>query len=142
MTDTLKATLAHWPELSQSVFVPHTEMEYRRLVALLGQLVDEVGNDESHPLASLTEVVGLLIEKYEDGPVPRVGRIKCGAGTTPESLASVIPRSTAQRRCVVYLGGPEPRGAQRLYAARAIVRRLSCSCWENNNAVQSLFYSG
>ena len=66
MTDTLKATLAHWPELSQSVFVPHTEAEYRRLVALLDQLVDEVGNDESHPLASLMEVIGLLIEKYED----------------------------------------------------------------------------
>ena len=24
MTDNLKASLAHWPELSQSVFVPHT----------------------------------------------------------------------------------------------------------------------
>ncbi|HEY2711560.1 MAG TPA: hypothetical protein VGI60_03530 [Chthoniobacterales bacterium] len=49
---------------------PHTEMEYRRLVALLDQLVDEVGNDESHPLASLMEVIGLLIEKYEDEQVP------------------------------------------------------------------------
>jgi HTH-type transcriptional regulator / antitoxin HigA len=55
MTDALKATLAHWPELSQSVF-PHTEREYRRLVVLLDQLVDEVGNDESDPLASLLEV--------------------------------------------------------------------------------------
>ena len=27
MTSNLKASLAHWPELSQSVFVPHTEME-------------------------------------------------------------------------------------------------------------------
>ncbi len=70
MTDTLKASLAHWSELSQSVFVPHTEMEYRRLVLMLDQLVDEVGNDESHPLASLMEVVGLLIEKYEDERVP------------------------------------------------------------------------
>ena len=34
MTDTLKASLAHWPELSQSVFVPHTEIEYRRLVVM------------------------------------------------------------------------------------------------------------
>ncbi len=54
MTDKQKASLAHWPELSQSVFVPHTELEYRRLVLLLDQLVDEVGNDESHPPASLT----------------------------------------------------------------------------------------
>lgn len=52
MNETLKTSLAHWPELSQSVFVPHTEIEYRRLVALLDQLVDEVGNDQGHPLAS------------------------------------------------------------------------------------------
>ena len=69
MTDTLKATLAHWPKLSQSVFVPHTATEYQRLVALLDELVDEVGNDESHPLASLMEVIGLLIEKYENEQV-------------------------------------------------------------------------
>jgi HTH-type transcriptional regulator/antitoxin HigA len=29
-------------------------------------LVDEVGEDEMHPLASLMEIVGVLIEKYED----------------------------------------------------------------------------
>ncbi|HEY5894509.1 MAG TPA: hypothetical protein VIT91_14905 [Chthoniobacterales bacterium] len=66
MTDALKTTLTHWPEVSRSVFVAHTEADYQRLVALLDELVDEVGNDESHPLASLMEVIGLLIEKYED----------------------------------------------------------------------------
>ena len=29
-------------------------------------LVDEVGEDENHPLASMMEVIGVLIEKYED----------------------------------------------------------------------------
>ncbi len=72
MTDLLKNSLAHWPELSRSVFVPHSAAEYQRLVALLDELVDEVGNDESHPLASLMEVVGLLIEKYEDEQVPEL----------------------------------------------------------------------
>ena len=72
MTDDVKASLALWSELSQSVFVPHTETEYQRLVALLDELVDEVGNDESHPLASLMEVVGLLIEKYEDEHVQKL----------------------------------------------------------------------
>jgi HTH-type transcriptional regulator / antitoxin HigA len=72
MTTALKTTLTHWPELSQAVFVPHTEAEYQRLVSLLDELVDEVGNDESHPLASLMEVIGLLIEKYEDEHVPEL----------------------------------------------------------------------
>ena len=66
MTTALKKSLAHWPELSHAVFVPHTEAECRRLVRLLDQLTDEVGNDESHPLASLMEIIGLLVEKYED----------------------------------------------------------------------------
>ena len=70
MTAALKATLSHWPELSRAVFVPHTEAEYQRLVTLLDELVDEAGNDDSHPLASLMEVIGLLIEKYEDEHVP------------------------------------------------------------------------
>ena len=46
--------------------VPHNEREYRQLVKQLDRLVDEVGEDESHPLASMMEVIGVLIEKYED----------------------------------------------------------------------------
>lgn len=61
-----------WSSLAGKVFVPHTEEEYRRLVALLDGLVDEVGEDETHPLASLMEIVGVLIEKYEDEHVPEL----------------------------------------------------------------------
>ncbi|HJQ34756.1 MAG TPA: hypothetical protein VJ866_21585 [Pyrinomonadaceae bacterium] len=61
-----------WSSLSGAVFVPHTEEEYRRLVALLDGLIDEVGEDESHPLASLMEIVGVLVEKYEDEHVPEL----------------------------------------------------------------------
>jgi len=48
------------------VYVPHTEEEYQRLVAVLDVLIDEVGEEETHPLASLMEVVGVLIEHYEE----------------------------------------------------------------------------
>ena len=45
----------------------HNEItKYENLVARLDDLIDEVGENESHPLASLMEVVGVLIEKYED----------------------------------------------------------------------------
>jgi HTH-type transcriptional regulator/antitoxin HigA len=30
------------------------------------RLIDEVGEDESHPLASLMEIVGVPIQNYED----------------------------------------------------------------------------
>ena len=39
-------------------------------MSLLDELIDEVGNDESHPLASLMDIVGSLVEKYEEENVP------------------------------------------------------------------------
>ena len=61
-----------WSSLSQDVFVPHTEAEYQRIVALLDNLVDEVGEDENHPLASLMEVLSVLVERYEAEHVPEL----------------------------------------------------------------------
>lgn len=58
-----------WPQIEPALRVPHNEREYRRLVKLLDRLVDEVGEKENHPLASLMEVLGVLIEKYEDDNV-------------------------------------------------------------------------
>jgi HTH-type transcriptional regulator/antitoxin HigA len=55
-----------WPSVQDLLFVPHNEQEYLRLVALLDALIDEVGEDEANPLASLMELVGVLVEKYED----------------------------------------------------------------------------
>ena len=55
-----------WPQVEPTLRVPHNEREYRQLVKLLDRLVDEVGEKEDHPLASLMEVLGVLVEKYED----------------------------------------------------------------------------
>ena len=66
-------TARAWSSLAKTVRVPHTAKEYKELVALLDGLIDEVGEDENHPLASLMEVVGVLIEKYEDELVPQLG---------------------------------------------------------------------
>ena len=64
-----------WPTLASVVFVPHAESEYEQLVALLDDLIDVVGEDENHPLASLMEVIGVLIEKYEDEHVPELTEV-------------------------------------------------------------------
>ena len=39
---------------------------------ILDDLIDVVGEDENHPLASLMEVIGVLIEKYEAEQVPEL----------------------------------------------------------------------
>jgi HTH-type transcriptional regulator/antitoxin HigA len=36
-------TVDAWSSLADTVFVPHTEAEYQRLVTLLDRLIDEVG---------------------------------------------------------------------------------------------------
>lgn len=61
-----------WPTLAPLLFVPHTEHEYDRLVAMLDTLIDVVGEDADHPLASLMEIIGVLIETYEDKQVPEL----------------------------------------------------------------------
>ena len=61
-----------WPALEALVYVPHTDEEYQRLVTFLDALIDEVGEAEAHPLASLMEVIGVLIERYEEDHVPEL----------------------------------------------------------------------
>jgi HTH-type transcriptional regulator/antitoxin HigA len=61
-----------WPPVSRAVRVPRTEADYQELVELLDRLTDRVGEDENHPLASLMDVLGVLIEKYEDEHVPEL----------------------------------------------------------------------
>lgn len=52
-----------------------SDTEYSRLVNILNQLIDEVGNDETHPLASLMEIIGVLIENYEADHVPELDEL-------------------------------------------------------------------
>jgi len=51
---------------------PHSVAEYNRLVAILDELIDVVGEDEAHPLASLIEIIGVMIEHYENANVPEL----------------------------------------------------------------------
>jgi HTH-type transcriptional regulator / antitoxin HigA len=62
----ISKTAEAWSSLADQIHVAHSEREYRQLVSLLDSLIDEVGENESHPLASLMEIIGVLIEKYED----------------------------------------------------------------------------
>ena len=61
-----------WPEIQNVFSVPHNEKDYNKLVSLLDVLIDEVGDNESHPLASLMETIGTLIETYEAHNIPEI----------------------------------------------------------------------
>jgi len=66
MTKTLEKTTQAWKEAKQTLSVPRSETEYDRLVSILDELLDKVGNNERHPLARLAETIATLIEAYED----------------------------------------------------------------------------
>jgi len=65
-TTTLEQVTPIWNDFSKFVHVLHNEHDYDQAVALLDSLIDIVGENENHPLASLMELVGILIEQYED----------------------------------------------------------------------------
>jgi HTH-type transcriptional regulator/antitoxin HigA len=68
----IEKAFAAWPQVEPALHVPRNERQYRDLVKLLDRLIDQIGENEEHPLASLMEVIGVLIEKYEDENVPEL----------------------------------------------------------------------
>ena len=50
-----------------------TKKDYERAVNALDQIIDEIGEDEKHPLAELADALGVFIERYEAEHVPLPG---------------------------------------------------------------------
>ena len=59
-----------WADIQPFLSVPHNEGEYNRLVSLLDELIDRIGEEEHHPLSSLMETLSTLIEGYEKKHLP------------------------------------------------------------------------
>ena len=68
----IKTTQEAWTNLNQILFIPRSESEYEHLVVMLDSLIDEIGENENHPLASLMEIIGVLIEDYEQAHIPEL----------------------------------------------------------------------
>lgn len=47
-----------------------TKKDYEHAVHALDQIIDEIGEDEKHPLAELADALGVFIERYEAEHVP------------------------------------------------------------------------
>lgn len=50
-----------------------TKKDYARAVASLDAILDEIGEDEKHPLAELVDALSVFIEKYEAEHAPIAG---------------------------------------------------------------------
>ena len=68
----LESITQNWKPISKLVCVPRTESDYHRLVSLLDEISDEVGEDEDQALASFMDVPGTLVSDYEAHFVPEL----------------------------------------------------------------------
>ncbi|MEL6496618.1 MAG: transcriptional regulator, partial [Cyanobacteria bacterium J06623_7] len=55
----------HWQEIAPFLTI-NSDREYSQAVERLNILLDEIGTDETHPLYSLLDTLGILIEAYEE----------------------------------------------------------------------------
>lgn len=55
-----------WRSLAPLLYVPRTDIGYDKLAGFLDFLIDVVGDNENHQLASLMDMVGTLIESYDN----------------------------------------------------------------------------
>lgn len=70
MTSLVQQAAAHWRFVAPLLNAPETEDDYDALVAALDELLELIGDDEEHPLASLASHMGDLIEAYDDSHRP------------------------------------------------------------------------
>lgn len=64
MTPLLTDLQMHWTPIAP-IFALRNEADYDAAVARLNALLDEVGTNEQHPLYSLLDTLGTLIQTYE-----------------------------------------------------------------------------
>jgi HTH-type transcriptional regulator / antitoxin HigA len=72
MTAELKNAIQAWPSIKGIFFVPHTLKDYKKLIKILDEIIDEVGENENHPLAPLLETIGSLAQSYEEKALPEL----------------------------------------------------------------------
>ena len=66
--------VSHWNYLAPVLTAPQSEDDHEHLVAVLDEILDAGGADETSPLATLAERIGELVEVYETErhPIPDV----------------------------------------------------------------------
>jgi HTH-type transcriptional regulator/antitoxin HigA len=65
MSALLKETREHWQAIGPLLTI-RREQDYAAAVELLGLLLEEIGDDDRHPLYGLLDTLGTLIHAYEE----------------------------------------------------------------------------
>lgn len=99
---TLEALRDAWGTWHSLIGVTHiqTEEEYDYITAILNMVIDEVRDDESHPLMPVMDYLGNLVEAYDDehytwpppSPAEMLRYLMEEGGLKQEDLADVAPQ--------------------------------------------------
>jgi HTH-type transcriptional regulator / antitoxin HigA len=79
----------HWANIVPLLTI-RNEHEYNATIKQLNELLDEIGDNEKHPLYSLLDTLGTLIHAYEEEhyPIPDVTGAEVGSqGVVSEILS-------------------------------------------------------
>ncbi len=111
MSALIKQAAEHWQFVSPLLRKPVNEADYDALAGSLDELLAIIGEDETHPLGRLAELIGDLIEAYdhEHRPLPAVSGVEtlrylmrehgCSQGDLPEvGTQSVISEILSGKR--------------------------------------------
>ncbi len=77
MTLEINEIQLHWQNIAPLLSV-RNEREYNAAVKRLNELLDEIGDNEKHPLYGLLDTLGALIELYEEEryPIPETSGVE------------------------------------------------------------------
>jgi len=97
--------------------MPQNDKEYKKLTTLLNRLIDEVREDETHPLVDVMEIIGEQLERYDDEHQPPIGsglsdveRVKYLMETHALRQKDLIDVFGSQGNVSRFLNGQRPLG--------------------------------
>ena len=64
--DFIDNTIQHWKHISSVVHEPQNDDDYGKLSSFLDKRLDKVGEDESHELMGLVDVISHMIAMYDE----------------------------------------------------------------------------
>ncbi|MHA3736234.1 helix-turn-helix domain-containing protein [Pseudomonas sp. Eth.TT006] len=65
MSSLIKTVAEHWEFVSPLLRKPKNEEDYDALVQAVGEILELTGDDESHPLASLVDIISDWIAEWD-----------------------------------------------------------------------------
>jgi len=117
----------HWQNIGPLLTI-RNEREYDAAVERMNELLDEIGTDESHPLYSLLDTLGTLIESYEEErhPIPEAKGIEALRFLMDEHglTQSDLPEVGSQGVVSEILSGKRELNVRQI---RALARRFKVS---------------